>query len=102
MFALLNATHQISTGRWPKLHLSYHLLDASGCDVKRENARARLPYPVAIGKDATFLLTDHGPVEPGEYLLEWDMVSDGECWFADCGSKPLRTHLRVIDGAAPA
>jgi hypothetical protein len=35
------------------------------------------------------------PEAPGEYLLEFDMVSEHLAWFEDLGSKVLRRTLSV-------
>ena len=32
---------------------------------------------------------------PGSYVLEWDLVSEGECWFAECGGRTARVPLHV-------
>ena len=36
------------------------------------------------------------PATPGRYLIEWDMVSEGACWFAQCGSEAARVPLHVM------
>ena len=40
--------------------------------------------------------------EPGDYVLEWDLVDEGECWFAECGSATGRCRSacrRLADAA---
>jgi hypothetical protein len=45
------------------------------------------------------LFTFRAPEEPGSHLLEWDPVSEGERWFAECGSRSARVPLRVTEHA---
>ena len=82
-------------GGWPQLHLSHHLLRAVGGLVRWDGERIPVPRVVAPGEWARFLFTFRAPEEPGCYLLEWDLVSEGECWFAQCGSRTARVALRV-------
>jgi hypothetical protein len=35
------------------------------------------------------------PAISGRYLTEWDMVSEHECWFAQCGSEVACVPLHV-------
>ena len=52
---------------------------------------------VEPGESARFLLDFLAPGDPGEYVIEWDLVSEGECWFADCGGGTARALLRVVE-----
>jgi hypothetical protein len=83
-------------GGWPQLHLSHHLLSAAGAPVRWDGERIPMPRVVAPGERARFLFTFRAPEEPGSYLLEWDLVSEGECWFAECGGRSVRAPLRVV------
>jgi hypothetical protein len=80
-------------GWWPQLHLSYHLLDAAGTLVRWDNERFPMPRVVAPGESVRFLFTFRAPDEPGAHLFEWDLLSEGDCWFAECGSRPARAAL---------
>jgi hypothetical protein len=82
-------------GRFPSIHLTYHLLDASGQMMRWDNNRYSVPRTVVSGGDVLFIVIITAPEKPGHYLLEWDMVSEGECWFAACGSTTVRTRLTV-------
>ena len=31
----------------------------------------------------------------GAYLVDWDLVSEGECWFAECGEGTARLRIQV-------
>lgn len=89
-----------ATGSWPHLHLSHHLLGADGTLRQRDGERITLPRIVAPGDAVCFPFTFRAPDAPGSYLLEWDLVSEGECWFAECGSRTARVPLRVFEGAS--
>jgi hypothetical protein len=84
---------------WPRLFLSYHLRDASDEVVRWDGERTPVGRIVDPGEGMRFLAVLTAPDGPGDYILEWDLVSEGECWFAECGSGTLRTGIRVIDRA---
>jgi hypothetical protein len=84
-------------GPWPQLHLSHHVLTTAGLLVRRDGERIPMPRIVAPGESARFLFNFRTPDEPGSYLLEWDLVSEGECWFAECGGRTARVRLEVVD-----
>lgn len=85
---------------WPTLHLGSHLLDANGETLEFDRDRIGLPRFVRPGDPVTFMFNLRAPPLPGSYILEWDMVSENECWFAACGSAPGRTALEVVPDAA--
>lgn len=80
---------------WPQLHLSYHLRDANGGMIQWDNTRIGMPREVDPGQSTRFLGAIPAPSEPGDYILEWDLVSEGECWFAECGSVTANVPLHV-------
>jgi hypothetical protein len=82
-------------GSWSRLHLSFHLSRANGDVVRFDGDRFALPRTVEPGDAATFFFNLIAPPEAGDYVIEWDFVSEGECWFADCGSSTTRTALHV-------
>ena len=83
--------------RWPLLNLANHLLDARGEMLEFDRDRIGIPRLVRPGETVTFIFTLRAPSTPGAYLFEWDMVSEGECWFAACGGDVARTKLAVED-----
>jgi hypothetical protein len=87
-----------SSAAWPRLNLSFHVRRANGEVVRFDGDRLALPRSVEPGDAAVFLINFHAPSEPGDYIIEWDFVSEGECWFADCGNSTLKTMLRVVTG----
>jgi hypothetical protein len=80
---------------WPRLYFSYHLFDVQGKVVLWDGDRTPVGRIVDPGDDAEFLVLFRAPESPGTYDVEWDMVSEGECWFAETGSLPIRTTLVV-------
>ena len=48
------------------------------------------------GDEADMTLRITAPKEPGEYLLEVDMVQEGVCWFSDKGSPTAKTKVTVV------
>ena len=81
---------------WPRLHLSFHVRTADGELVRREGDRFPLPRVVEPGESVRFLVDFHAPNEPGEYVIEWDLVSEDDRWFAAWGNETVRAPLRVI------
>jgi hypothetical protein len=81
---------------WPYLQLGYHLLNTKGEMLAFDNERTPLPRSVELGEQVMFFCGLTAPSAVGEYLLEWDMVSENDCWFSECGSPVLRTALRVL------
>lgn len=82
-------------GRSAQIQIGYHLLDSDGQMIQRDLPRCAVLRFVAPGESAMFLFTLDAPSTAGDYLLEWDLVSEHECWFADCGGTVLRTPLHV-------
>jgi SAM-dependent methyltransferase len=75
--------------------LGAHLVEADGRVLQRGLARAPLPHAMRPGQETTVTLTLQAPVETGVFLLELDLVREGEHWFADDGSPAARVVLRV-------
>jgi hypothetical protein len=81
--------------RSAQIHLGSHLLDGEGRLIDWDLSRCPVLKFVAPGDSALFLCSLQAPATPGRYLLEWDFVSEGECWFAECGSGVQRTPVEV-------
>ena len=84
------------TDPWPRLFLSYHLLDDFGEIVRWDGERAPVGRTMESGDRGRFLAVFQAPEEPGEYLVEWDVVSEGDCWFAEAGSLVARIPVAVV------
>ena len=60
-------------------------------------ARTRMEVrrTVRPGDSATFIGDFDVPPAPGDDAVVWDMVSEGHCWFAQCGSPVFRQPITV-------
>jgi hypothetical protein len=86
---------------WPTLNLGCHLLDARGNMVDYDYHRVQIPRRVRPGEQLTFAFGFPAPSAIGRYLLEWDMVSEQDCWFAQCGSEVARVPLEIVPRIPP-
>jgi hypothetical protein len=79
----------------PTLSLGNHLLNECDKVLAFDRDRFGVAQIVPPGATADFIISFRAPKSPGSYVFEWDMVSEGECWFASIGSKTLRSKLVV-------
>ncbi len=95
-----------NTGRepWPTPHradvkytvrLGNHWLDAAGSMYQEDDARTPLPRGLAPGEALELPIVVNLPNEPGEYILELDMVQEAVAWFGHHGSPTVRLPARV-------
>jgi hypothetical protein len=77
------------------VRLGAQLARADGTMVDRDHARAWLPHTIAGGNRADVRVDVPVPTEPGDYLLRFDLVSEGIDWFESCGSEPTVRSLQV-------
>jgi SAM-dependent methyltransferase len=75
--------------------LGAHLAEPDGRVLERGLARAALPRPLSPGQETEATLTFLAPTRPGVFLLELDLVREGEHWFGDDGSPVARVVLRT-------
>ncbi len=61
----------------------------------RDAFRIPLPREVAPGETAALTANVLAPSEPGEYVLQLDMVDEGITWFADQGSRTLEVLVKA-------
>jgi SAM-dependent methyltransferase len=104
---------------WPSLlggrpvHLGNHWRSADGGLLQLDDGRAQLPHDVGPGEEVELELTVTAPIEPGEYVLELDLVQEGVAWFSQRRrlsrrrSRTARVPVTVVafgpssDGGAP-
>jgi SAM-dependent methyltransferase len=92
----------LGTAAWPaeaasgRVALGMHLLDVHGRTLDRDFARCALPRNVGPGEtvEATFQFA--APAVPGVFVLEVDLVREGEHWFGDDASPTARAVLRAL------
>jgi phosphoglycerol transferase MdoB-like AlkP superfamily enzyme len=81
------------TGR---IRLSYHWLTTSGEMLVLDGFRTELGDVVAPGEELALQAVVVAPVDAGDYLLQWDLVHEGVCWFAQKDPTPLDpVHVRT-------
>jgi hypothetical protein len=85
---------------WPRLYLSYHLRSVDGEVLTWDGERTPMSRVVDPGSSGSFLGLIRPPEESGDYVFEWDVVSEGECWFGECGSATASVRVHV-EPAAP-
>lgn len=77
------------------LNLSYHWLAPGGAMLVLDGRRTPLPGRVAAGESVSLAAAVEAPGNPGEYVLELDLVQEGVAWFGARGSRTLRAGLRA-------
>jgi len=87
-------------GRFP-VSLGNHWLGPRGGILRSDDARTALPGPLAPGDEVELALAVTGPLWPGPYTLELDLVQDGVSWFEDRGSETTRCAVTVVESDAP-
>jgi hypothetical protein len=80
--------YQVNAGdRW--------LDPATGRVVNDLDGRTALAADLPPGGEASLTLPVRAPAEPGDYVLEIDMVHEGVTFFREKGSKTLRLNVKV-------
>lgn len=90
--------------RGARLRFSPHVRDAKGVVVIWDCERTPVTGITPVGGETTFLCAFHVPTQAGAYLIEWDMLSEGECWFRppESVAPATLTPLTVtVSSAAP-
>ncbi len=95
------------TARWPAsldadppIRLSYHWLRSDGSVLTQEGPRSAFPRVVAPGERVLTPLHVDAPADPGDYLLEVDIVHEDVRWFGCRCRVPVR--VREPQGLPPA
>ena len=104
----------VGASPWPALlggrpvHLGNHWRDTDGKLLQLDDGRAPLPHDVAPGEVVELELAVTAPVEPGDYLLELDLVQEGVAWFSQRRrlsrrrSRTARVPVTVVASGPPA
>jgi hypothetical protein len=83
-------------GRSPfQVSLGNHWLDSTGREVVHDDGRTGMPRDLQPGEQVELKLVVNAPKDPGEYLLELDMLQEGVSWFAHRGSQVVRLPVVV-------
>jgi hypothetical protein len=81
---------------WPQLGLHFTIRREGARRAPRAGGGYPVPRIVAPGEQVRLLCPFEAPATPGEYVLDWDMASHNECWFAEVGSPTTLTRLLVV------
>jgi SAM-dependent methyltransferase len=81
------------------VHLGIHLLNAEGLLINRDYSRHDLTpgegRAVMPGEFVSFSAAIPAPAR-GNYILEFDLVSEYVCWFENNGSPVIRIEVEVV------
>lgn len=77
------------------VRLTAHLLDENQEELFRYYAGAILKRDLLPGEGETLEIVVPAPQRPGNYLIEFDMLSEHLAWFEDLGSPTLKHSLQV-------
>ncbi len=95
------SNHVWHPGARSGLHLGCRWLDAAGKRIGDPGASVALPGEVLPGGSIAVKLNLTVPTEPGQRLLEIDMVDEGIAWFSEKKSQhptqALRLKVRILD-----
>jgi len=95
-----NASHVVwCSGSHFMIRASYHLyrrIDGRDELVAFDNVRTPLPQPLAPGQQATVAMEISAIDEPGEYIVEVDMLHEFVSWFAERGFPGFRLPFTVV------
>jgi len=83
-----------TTGPYP-INLSYHWWTADGASVDLYGLSTPLSRIVKPGDVLAQQVRFVTPAEPGDYVLEWDLVHESRTWFGDQGGITLRVEVTV-------
>jgi hypothetical protein len=78
-----------------RICVSYHWLDPLGNPIVWAGFFSPIPREVAPGEKVELEIGLSAPIPPGRYRLSLDLVSDGRCWFAELGNRPLELEVEV-------
>jgi 4-amino-4-deoxy-L-arabinose transferase-like glycosyltransferase len=85
-----------SAGKF-QISLGSHWLNANGQVASKEEGRSPLAIDLGPGQETALSFAVGAPVQPGDYLLEIDMLQEGVSWFGLKGSRTWRGRVTVVD-----
>ena len=77
------------------VRLGAHLLRTDEEEVSWDGGRAILQRDLAPGETAEIEFVFRAPQQPGDYIIEFDMVAEHVTWFEDFGAGVLRHRFSV-------
>ncbi len=85
-----------ATWRPDDVKAASHWLDERGNPIVWDGPRAELPHAVGPGERAALTMALRGPIPPGRYRLELDLVDEHRLWFGEAGSETLERDVDVV------
>lgn len=85
----------------PPIFLGNHWLIRAGEMVIHDDGRATLPRDLEPGEQLRMAIDITAPAEPGDYVLELDLVHEMITWFKQKGSPTARVRAKVRGRSAP-
>ena len=77
---------------------SYKWLNSAGeTQPDVETHRKEVSRDTPPGRTAGFAVLLAAPLTPGAYRLQWDLIAEGDCWFAEGGNPPLVVSANVTE-----
>lgn len=90
-----------SEGEYP-IFLSYHLYQRDNYrTLQYDNRRFPLPRRIEPGQTFNMDITLRAPIEAKKYIVQFDMVREGDAWFRDYGSRTAIIGLSVSEKEWP-
>jgi hypothetical protein len=79
----------------PDVRITYHWLLANGDPYEPKGHRTTLPHTLRPGQTTRLPASVRAPREPGDYILQWDMVIPQVTWFSKQGWRGPEYAVRV-------
>ena len=76
-------------------NISYHWFDATGKEIVHDGDRTALKLPIPVDSESSMTVRVYAPKDPGSYVVQVDLVKEGQYWFADKGMAPVRLPVDV-------
>jgi hypothetical protein len=80
----------------PDVRISYHWLSAEGDLYDYKGRRTGLPHTLRPGETTRLPAPVRSPQEPGDYILQWDMVVPNVAWFSEQGWRGPEIWVSVV------
>ena len=80
------------------VRLGVKLCDSEGRLIRDDLARVSLSGDMLPGDEKEFEVRMRAPLEPGQYMLKYDMVDEWRAWFESRGNRVATHALSVLSG----
>jgi hypothetical protein len=85
----------------PDVRITYHWLRADGDLYDYKGRRTGLPHMLRPGETTRLPAPVRSPKEPGDYILQWDMVIPQVAWFSTQGWRGPEIPVSVEGASRP-